>query len=46
LKACAEIIQKVQIYRANGEIEVLDNPEKVSGEDVLKDFELNVREIW
>ena len=38
--------QKVHVYRANGEIEVLNNPEIVSGEDVLKDFELNVREIW
>ena len=38
--------KRVHIYRANGEIEVLDNPQKVSGEDVLKDFELNVGEIW
>jgi len=38
--------QKVHVYRANGEIEVLDNPEKVSGEEVLRGFELNVREIW
>lgn len=38
--------QKVHIYRANGEKEILDNPEKISGEDVLKDFELNVRKIW
>jgi len=38
--------QKVHIYRANGEVEVLNNPETVSGEDVLNGFELNVREIW
>ncbi len=38
--------KRVHIYRANGEIEVLDNPETVSGEDILQDFELNVREIW
>ncbi len=38
--------QKVHIYRLNGEIEILHNPETVSGEDVLKGFELNVREIW
>ncbi|MGI8882858.1 MAG: Uma2 family endonuclease [Pyrinomonadaceae bacterium] len=38
--------QKVHIYRANGEIEVLDNPEIISGEDVLVGFQLNVREIW
>lgn len=38
--------QKVHIYRAGGEIEILDNPETVSGEDVLRGFELNVRQIW
>ncbi len=38
--------KKVHIYRANGETEILENPETVSGEDVLKNFELNVREIW
>ncbi len=38
--------KKVHIYRANGEIEILENPETVSGEDVLNGFELNVREIW
>ena len=37
--------KKVYVYRANGEIEILDNPETVSGEDILKGFELNVREI-
>ncbi|MEO8071799.1 MAG: Uma2 family endonuclease [Acidobacteriota bacterium] len=37
---------KVHVYRANGEIEILDNPEKVSGESVLKNFELKVREVW
>ncbi len=37
--------KQVHVYRANGEIEILDNPETVSGEDVLKGFELNVREI-
>ncbi len=34
------------IYRANGEVEILENPDKVSGEDVLKDFELDLTEIW
>jgi Uma2 family endonuclease len=38
--------QKVYVYRAGGEVEILDNPEKVSGEDVLRGFELNVRAIW
>ena len=40
------IEQKVHVYRANGENEILDDPEKVSGEEVLPGFELNVREIW
>lgn len=38
--------KKVHVYRANGEVEILENPEKVSGEDVLREFELSVREIW
>jgi Uma2 family endonuclease len=38
--------RKVHIYRANGEVEVLQNPEKLSGEDVLSGFELNVQEIF
>lgn len=38
--------RKVHIYRANGEIEILDNPDAVSGEDVLKGFTLNLTEIW
>lgn len=40
------IEQKVHIYRANGEIEILEHPEVVSGEDVLKGFTLAVKEIW
>ncbi len=38
--------KRVHIYRANGEIEVLENPTKVSGEDVLANFELDLTEIW
>lgn len=38
--------KRVHIYRANGEIEVLENPTKVSGENVLQDFELDLTEIW
>lgn len=38
--------KKVHVYRTNGEVEILENPKKVSGEDVLVGFELNVREIW
>lgn len=38
--------KRIYIYRANGEIEILENPDKVSGEDVLQNFELDLREIW
>jgi Uma2 family endonuclease len=38
--------KQVHIYRANGEVEVLNNPNIVSGEDVLVGFELNVQEIF
>ncbi len=39
-------VQKVHVYREGGSVEILENPEMVSGEDVLKGFELNVRPIW
>lgn len=38
--------KRVHVYRANGEIEILENPQTVSGEDVLMDFELDLAEIW
>ena len=38
--------KQVFIYRPNEEIEVLENPEKVSGEPLLKGFELDLIEIW
>lgn len=38
--------KQVFIYRLNADVEVLDNPEKVSGEPLLKGFELDLREIW
>lgn len=38
--------KRVYIYRENGEIEILENPAKVSGEDVLDGFELDLTEIW
>lgn len=38
--------KKVHIYRANGGIEILENPQTVSGEDILIDFELDLTEIW
>lgn len=38
--------KRVHIYRAGGAVEILENPETVSGEQALNGFELNVREIW
>lgn len=38
--------KKVHVYRADKSVEVLDNPNSVSGEDVLKGFELDLTEIW
>lgn len=38
--------RKVHVYCANGETEVLENPETISGEDVLPGFVLKVREIF
>lgn len=37
--------KKVHVYTAEG-IKILDNPEKVSGEPLLKGFELDVLELW
>jgi Uma2 family endonuclease len=36
----------VHVYRADKTVEVFDNPKIISGEDVLKDFELDLTEIW
>lgn len=38
--------KRVHIYRANGEVEIFENPQNVSGEDVLKGFSLDLTEIW
>ena len=38
--------KQVHIYRANGEVEILDKPKTILGEDVLSGFELNLREIF
>jgi Uma2 family endonuclease len=37
--------KQVHIYRTSGEIEILENPKKISGENVLKGFELDLTEI-
>ncbi|PAX60748.1 Uma2 family endonuclease [Brunnivagina elsteri] len=38
--------QNVEIYRFGKEVEVLDSPMTVSGEDILPGFELNLQKIW
>ncbi len=38
--------KRVHIYRIDKTVEVLDNPQAVSGEDVLRGFELDLTEIW
>ncbi len=38
--------RKVYVYRPEKAVEVLDNPKEISGEPLLKDFTLNVQEIW
>jgi Uma2 family endonuclease len=36
----------VEIYRINQSVEVLRNPEQLSGEDVLPEFVLNMDVVW
>jgi len=38
--------QQVEIYRQGREVEVLDNPDSLSGEDVLPGFVLDLTEVW
>ena len=38
--------RQVEIYRQNQEVEVLENPVSLSGEDVLPGFVLNLKAIW
>jgi Uma2 family endonuclease len=38
--------QKVEIYRQNRDVEVLDRPLSLSGEDVLPGFVLDLTEVW
>jgi Uma2 family endonuclease len=39
-------LRQVEIYRPNQEVEVLESPVTVSGEDVLPGFVLNLESIW
>ena len=38
--------KKVEIYRQNQDVEGLDNPTTLSGEDVLPGFVLDLTEVW
>ena len=38
--------RRVDVYRADESVEILENPQKVSGEAVLPGFELDLTEIW
>ncbi|MDJ0735875.1 MAG: Uma2 family endonuclease [Nostocaceae cyanobacterium] len=38
--------RKVEIYRQGQDVEVLDNPTTLSGEDVLPGFVLDLTEVW
>ena len=38
--------KRVHVYRADKTVEILENTKTVSGEDVLRGFELDLTEIW
>jgi Uma2 family endonuclease len=38
--------QRVEIYRLNQDVEVLENPAELLGEEVLPGFVLNLRRVW
>lgn len=38
--------QQIEIYRPNQEVEILESPQTLSGEDVLPGFVLDLSEIW
>ena len=40
------IKKRVHIYRPDASVEVLDNPQTVSGEPLLRGFTLDVQSIW
>ena len=39
-------LRQVEIYRIGQEVEILDNPSSLSGEDVLPEFVLDLEKIW
>lgn len=38
--------RRVYVYTPDKEVEILNNPTEISGEPLLKDFTLNLKEIW
>lgn len=38
--------KKVHVYLPDANVEILDNPKKVSGEPLLEGFVLNVKKLW
>jgi Uma2 family endonuclease len=38
--------RRVHVYRANGSVDVLENPARVGGETVLPGFELDLTRVW
>lgn len=38
--------KRVSVYQRDKKVEILENPKTVSGENVLKGFELDLTEIW
>jgi len=38
--------QQVEIYRQGQEVEILDTPKTLFGEDILPEFALNIAWIW
>ncbi|MGI0481615.1 Uma2 family endonuclease [Geminocystis sp. CENA526] len=39
-------LKQVEIYRQGKEVEILDNPNTISGEDILPNFTLDLTMIW
>jgi Uma2 family endonuclease len=38
--------RKVEIYRQGRDVEILENPTTLSGEDILPGFNLDLKEVW
>jgi Uma2 family endonuclease len=38
--------RQVEIYRLDREVEVLQSPDSLSGENILPDFTLELNQIW